>query len=401
MKKYVFCQFDTRFLYRGEVGSIADDFYSRHWQAKEQDGYYKPDAFWEIPTWITEVDGVLAKHGYKSELKVISGFEYFYLGEYTPTTFLFSVLDINKEYVKQVIKANTSCDFIVGGYIDNPHDFFRDCPNVTWRKSVEDFCNTIGVDIPYSYEVSYRLFAGVKCIPRLTMSTGCNHNCKFCCVEKCVKHLKADDVRKQLDAMTVLDYQLIYLNDKTFGQAQNFKDLAVIWDVVRHCNPDFSGFIIQTTAQKCSSPAFCEFISGCGVLIVEMGIETFNNDLLAEYRKPHNEKMILKSMQNLQAVHINVIANVLIGLVGETKKSYSRTLTFLELYRPQLYSLNIFNLAIYAGTDLAAGLGAADDTDEMKSEKSYHTPDDLEAINYFTEGVFDIGNFILGEKNYA
>jgi len=396
---YVFCQFDTRFLYRDYKETLADQYYAKQWETKQKDGYYKPDQFWELPTWITEIDGVLEKHEYTSELKIISEVADFTMTGYdvNKTVFLFSALDINKQYIKDTAMVNSDYLFIVGGYIDGV-EYFGDIMNIEYQNDIQEFC--LVENIPFSYEVSYRLFKGLKCIPRLTLSTGCKHNCKFCCVEKDLKEYSSLDIYKQIEAMKVLDFKLVYLNDKTFGQCENYKELKGVDELLHHWNKDFDGFIIQTTAAKCKDAAFCYGLKSLGVKVVEIGVETYNDRLLRKYKKPHNIKMIMQSMENLMRAKLNIIPNILIGLIGETSTTYRYTLGFLKWYsheyRKAIYSLNVYNLAVYAGTDLANEVNAGtDDSNEMETDKSYHTEADRNNIDYFYSEVFKLGIDIL------
>ncbi len=396
--KYVFCQFHTDFLNLDVSNTLADKYYAEIWKAKAKDGYYKPDAFWEIPTWITEIDGILDKHGLNSELNIIECRRDLDLSEkydFKNTVFLFSALDVNKHFIKDVLKinANPGLMIYVGGYISDPRTYFTG-PNVIWKDSIAAFCRGQGLD--YSYEVSYRLFKHEATIPRLTMSTGCLHNCKFCCVDKDLIGYNDMDIRKQISAMENLDFKLVYINDKTFGQHENYQNLALYKILILKYNPKFEGFIIQTTAAKCKDRSFCINLRALGVRIVEIGVESYNDRLLRDYCKPHNEKMILKSFTNLKSTGLKIIPNIIIGLIGESASTYQNTMRFLEFCGSSIYSLNIYNLAIYDNTDLAKEVNHFDsDANELESNKSYHSTHDKKAIDYFYNGVFGLGLNIL------
>lgn len=400
---YIFCQFDTRFLYRDYKETLADQFYNKQWETKAKDGYYKPEEFWEVPTWITEIDGILEKSGHTSKLKILDSIDgkRFKVSQTTDheNIHLFSALDINKQYIREIALQNPDSLFIVGGYIDGVN-YFGDIMNIEYVDSIPEFCKL--ESLPYTYEVSYRLFAGTACIPRLTMSTGCKHNCKFCCVEKDLKEYSRPDVYKQIKAFKALDFKLVYVNDKTFGQADNYKMLWECFRLIRRYNPAFEGFIIQTTAAKCKNAAFCKDLKSMGVKVVELGVETYNGNLLSAYRKPHNCDMISDSMLNLYGAGLRIVPNILIGLIGETLETYKETLWFLNYWSQGstnfIYSMNAYNLAVYADTDLAKEINAdTADSNEMKTQKSYHTKTDKANIDYFYNALFTLGMEILGK----
>lgn len=223
------------------------------------------------------------------------------------------------------------------------------------------------------------------------------HNCKFCCVDKNLIEYNNADIFKQAESFKGLEFKLVYINDKTFGQACNYKRLKEVKYIIKQYNPAFKGFIVQTTAAKCKDLGFCKELRRLGVRVVEIGVETFNDSLLREYRKPHNEKMIRASFDNLDTARLKIIPNILIGLIGEDRGSYQNTLDFLE--PKNIYSLNIYNLAIYADTDLAKEIKSTKhDTNELEPFKSYHTKNDMLAIDYFYNEIFNLGLDILKGK---
>lgn len=390
---FVFCQFDTRFLYAGQFGTLSDKYYNRIWETKEQDGYYKPDSFWELPLWIAEIDGLLSKepNRFQSELKIIQSENDFDLsGE--NVYFCFSVLDINKQYVKRIIEQNPGKLFMLGGYV-NPNEF-KVYKNAYWHNTIDDFKNRWS--IKSDYELSYRLFKGTKCMPRLTLSTGCSHNCKFCMIENTVQEVKTCDVDKQLDAMQELNYKLVYVNDKTFGQAGNYQQLKACYAYLKRKNPAFKGFIVQTTAQQARKTEFVEFMKQAGVFACEIGVESWNDRILKQYRKPHNERMICKSMDNLYNAGIKIIPNIIIGLLGESISTYNNTLDHLDYFKDYIYLLNIYNLAIYQGSDLYQEIpSSGNDTNENSTEKSFYSDIDVNRIHYFYNKIFNFGLGVL------
>ena len=73
----------------------------------------------------------------------------------------------------------------------------------------------------YVYEYDYRDFTGYKCIPRLALSTGCKYKCRFCSVSSNLTEIDQWSIEQHMKSFRDLDFKLVYLNDKTFGQARN------------------------------------------------------------------------------------------------------------------------------------------------------------------------------------
>jgi tRNA A37 methylthiotransferase MiaB len=82
------------------------------------------------------------------------------------------------------------------------------------------------------------------------MSKGCLHKCAFCIVPKGVTEVTSDIIDAQVEAFKKVDTKLVYLDDKTFGQAKNHVRLPEIYEKLKTAKPDFQGFIIQTTATQ-------------------------------------------------------------------------------------------------------------------------------------------------------
>ena len=255
------------------------------------------------------------------------------------------------------------------------------------------------VNGPGSYKngTDYRHFEGSDVIPRLTMSDGCLHKCAFCVVPKNLTTQSDAVVDQQADSMSKLGAKLVYLNDKTFGQASNYQHLSDVYDRMKTANPDFKGFIVQTTAAQMSKiPA--DWLQKSGIKYVELGIESYNDPILKEMHKPANQRLIDQATDKLRQNKIALIPNILIGLPGETAETYNNTLEFLKRNKDTISHANIYNLAVYPDAELGKKLTTAspDDFNENVLEKSFHT--NPEVHRQFAGDLYGIGEELLGGK---
>jgi tRNA A37 methylthiotransferase MiaB len=224
-------------------------------------------------------------------------------------------------------------------------------------------------------------------IPRLSLSDGCLYNCKFCCVEKTIKEYSRSRIIQQCGEMGNLDFELVYLNDKTFGQAKNHKLLPELLELLAFVNPNFKGFIIQTTATNFLR--LSNEVLAC-VAYVELGIESFNDSILKAMNKPHKETIIQAAcdkIRNIQAQgqNIKLIPNILVSLPGETTVTYQKTLDFLKENSNIISHINVYSLAIYDNTKLNAELPHTEsDKNENNIDKSWSN---TELDNWFMEGI--------------
>ena len=396
MKKILFCQFHNHLINGKIIKNISDKYYHDIYKTKNKQGYYKTDSFFELPLWINELKGSLKNSNYKTELLIIDdidkAIEKINTSEYD--YILFSVLDINKAYIQIIIeKSNFKGIFALGGYIDFK-DFLK-YDNVKIFKTVKSFIESL--NIKYVYNLDFSLFKGYKTIPRLTLSNGCLNKCKFCIVEKNIIKTSNRDIIKQIKSFKDLNFKLVYLNDKTFGQCDNYKLLPLIYKRIKKYNKNFEGFIIQTTAIQILKQDFIDNIKNSHIFACEIGIESYNNDILKGLRKPQNENIINKAFEVLKNLKIKIIPNLIIGLINENRKSYNKTLSFINKNKKDIFILNIYNLALYKNSELSKDIEikSENDLNENSTKKSFYDKQALIDNNYFYNQIFRLGIKIL------
>jgi len=356
------------------------------------DGYYKGDDFWEVPLWIARLSRSIPETWNKNlyvientdqSIKELSSQDIDYI--------CFSVLDVNKKHIKEFIdKYSGRARIILGGYT-NLDDLRQN--NVLIFDSMEDCIKYLG--LKFIPGTDYSLFKGFKTIPRITLSKGCLFHCKFCTVSDKLELIPDDIILQDAKNFYPLKFKLVYLDDKTFFQAKNYRILKQVYRVIKSYNPEFKGFIIQTT---CSTVLkHLSEIEELHIFAIELGIETYNNTLLKALSKPQDEKLILKAMIALEKIDVKVIPNIIIGIIGENKQSYNKTLSLLNRFEECIYILNIYNLAIYNNTQLSKEIDINSDNDlnENSLDKSFYNSNQNKDNLYFYNSIFSIGLKIL------
>lgn len=354
-------------------------------------GYARLADFWEIPQWV----GFASRFMKNADLYVVRDMESAkkFIANSKYDRVAFSALDVNKELIRELVAANPEQRFDIGGYVEKGS--FDDLKNATWHGTMQDWAKSAGV--PYEEGVDYRHFQGSDVIPRLTMSQGCKHKCAFCTVEKTLVETPKEVIEQQADEIGKLGAKLVYLNDKTFGQAGNYQDLAALNERIKASNPDFKGFIIQTTAsQMLKFPV--EWLKKSGIQFVELGIESYNDPILKAMHKPATTSLMDRSVARLREAGITLIPNIIIGLPGETAETYARTLDFLKRNKDIISHANVYNLALYKEAELGKKITTAtpDDFNENVLEKSFHTNPEVHRV--FAGDVYGIASRMLDEK---
>ncbi len=330
-------------------------------------GYYRGTDFWEIPQWVALLAGNVPELEFHVCKDLQSTIDHLRSDRYDWVCF--SVLEVNKAFVKAIAQKYHG-DIAVGGYVDMT--YFNNCYNVVPFDSIPKFLSEMRLTYRQVYD--YRHFKSLQCIPRLQMSQGCLHACLFCDVKPHGKIEGVDEeiIIRQVLAFRDLDFKLIYLDDKTFGQCDNHTFLPDLYDIIKDYNPHFLGFIVQTTAIQVARLSKY-FLKRSRIVYAEIGIESYNDNILKIYHKPASERSIDKAFRVLENVGIKIIPNIIVGLPEENKESYTHTLTFLDIYRHNISHCNIYNLAVYRDTPLGECLKGnnADDQNENVLKKSY------------------------------
>lgn len=379
-----------------DLSDISQLYYNTLYKVKRNEGYVKPSDFWEIPLWITEISFNVKTEFYICK-NVIDTIDYINNSDYTHVCL--SVLDVNSEIIKYIVKQvtrdpNNTKKFIIGGYTDLT--YFKNSNNTQVFKTIKEFIESLNIE--YKQGNSYKIFSGYSVIPRLTLSTGCLNNCDFCTVENKIVKTKTQIVEQQIKAFKPLKFKLVYINDKTFGQSKNYKLLPRIYKAIKEYNRDFKGFIVQTTTGQLLKLSD-NFIEDAHIKYIELGIETYNDNILKQYHKPSSELLSILAFEKIQELFIHtcnvrVIPNIIIGLPEENELTYSRTVEFLIAYKTIISHLNIYNLAIYDNTELSKRIKCTDsDKNELSVNKSFHKNKNIH--EQFYKDVHNFGIDIL------
>ena len=352
---------------------LAGRYYDALWKKRRGVGYWRPRDFWEVPLWAAHLAGQVMQNdvglGHEVRFCVAHSVEEAEgMVPFDPDTITcLSVLDCNRHLVEELVQRRPLQSFVVGGYADMAT--LSTYPNVTVCDTMADF--TVGVlglkYWPGAYD--YGLWQGLKTMPRLRMSTGCLHQCSFCTVPHGkVTVVTAADVVKQVLSFRYLKFRLVYLDDKTWGQARNYTLLAMLAEEIHRWNPEFLGFVVQTTADTANRlPA--DVWKEQHIAFVEIGVESYNDHILKVHHKPAREKSINEAMEKIEQSIGNhrIIPNILVGLPEETKATYGNTLMWLDDHAEWFSHLNVYNLALYEGSEIAGRLCAKDKADRNEN----------------------------------
>lgn len=386
--RVLLAQFSNELINPIESGPPSKDraYYNKLYSGV-RDGFTHPKDFWELPQWIGVASNSLPNADVYVIRSVDEGIRFFKEARYDKVAF--SALEVNKDLIKQMVREYDG-DVVVGGYVDLAKEFggFK---NIQRFDNMAPFVESMG----YKFQpgTNYRHFQDTSVIPRLALSEGCQFKCSFCDVTPHgeVKNVSATNINRQVESIKKLKPGLVYLNDKTFGQASNYTQLAEIFNDLKTNDPNFRGFVIQTTAGQFNKLTN-EFLKNSGIKYVEIGVESYNNDILRKYKKPHTTQQIDESFNKIRENKLLAIPNIMVGIKEETPDTYQNTMRFVEGNRDIISHLNIYNLAVYPGTELQSTIGPIDtatDMSETIARKSWMKNPQVHLD--FANDIFDFG----------
>ncbi len=356
------------------------DYYQDTWPMVN--GYHIASPhFLEVPTWIASIAGKLGD-SYVGKLEIVTCPADLKNFTQQGTIVFGSVLDANKDTWLTIVEHNPNQIFYLGGYVSD--DTFKDYSNVTWVSDPYLLSWYLPDFNPQSMP-DYELFRDYKCIPRLQMSSGCLYRCAFCTVGRKVVSFPREYILGQVESFKPLQFELIYLDDKTFGQADNWKLVNEVYDTVKAYNPSFKGFIVQTTAHEVIKNAR-QWVENYHVKVIEIGVESLDQKTLNLWHKPHGVKHINKASETIRQLknegfELTFIPNFIFGIASDDRgdHDYSSTLDWIRDNLDIIALINPYLLCQYhdsKGSVTGRQLENESHADQVETEidKSWLTP---------------------------
>lgn len=362
------------------------DYYRKAYA--KMNGYYFPEHYMEIPFWIPTIAGILPDHIYEKSLHIVENLDAtvdVFKEKPEQEHILFSVMDANVHqvhYLAQAVKKR----MILGGYTDP--DEFAGYQHVRYISTVNELGDVLEVrsDSPPDYS----LFKGEKCIPRLTLSEGCLFRCSFCTVPTTLSVASPERIHDQVEALKPLNFKLIFIDDKSFGQAKNWRSISQIADQVKKYNQDFLGFIAQTPPSLAIKDGLMKEAVQLGVRYIEFGVETVNDEHLAMLNKPYRLKHLDAACERARRLGLKIIPNFILGIPGD---DYKATIEWVIRNRDIIPVVNINFLALHYGNErgsLPWKSQTVNDRDQNTPEKSWLSQDDLARMRDAMETIYEI-----------
>ena len=228
--------------------------------------------------------------------------------------------------------------------------------------SIQDLCDELHIKNVLGY--NYSIFKTNECIPRLQLSVGCDFDCEFCVTDRNIIIRDYKDIKSDIDTMTELKFKLVRVDDNTFGQNANYKLLGLSYDDIKEFNNNFNGFIIRTSPVLAKNDYFCKELHNLGIKIVELGIESGDEEELKHFKKPFSTSDSIDAINNLNKLGLYVVANIIVNSPFQTEEAFNNTLAFIENNKNNILYYNIHNYSDYKKLHTIDNDNTKFDTDE-------------------------------------
>jgi histone acetyltransferase (RNA polymerase elongator complex component) len=94
-----------------------------------------------------------------------------------------------------------------------------------------------------------------------------------------------------------------------------------------------------STRPDCLSEELCSFLSSYGVKTIELGVQSMSESVLEQVHRGHGVEAVRKSLVMLQDHGFETGVQLMVGLPGETTKSFLQGVAELAGYRPRFARL--------------------------------------------------------------
>jgi len=209
-------------------------------------------------------------------------------------------------------------------------------------------------EIPWTEIWQYnRLWFGHTPAVRLVTVSVCKRKCIFCCSRNFIDRLKmltTYELRSLIERVAKLCPEVIILqgDDELYGRAKRrFIQLADEgW-----MSP--VPLIIQTNVECLKDERTVDALKSIRVVEVDLGVESFSDNILKEYRKNIREDDIIQAFELLLEKHIGVYANIILSSNNASAEDIKHTVQQIEYWKTRGIKFSINEHPIpYPGSDL-------------------------------------------------
>lgn len=178
-------------------------------------------------------------------------------------------------------------------------------------------------------------------IPIFIPHRGCPHDCLFCNQQK-ISGVKKDDVASDAGVRETIDLWLE--RAKLAGSKRGTGPVEVAFyggsftcmdrDDQQSLLQQVAPYIVEkkvdsircSTRPDCITEEICEWLYGCGVRTVELGVQSLTELVLAKVQRGHNATQSMRAANTIKQAGLTLGIQLMVGLPGESTGSFLRTI---------------------------------------------------------------------------
>lgn len=178
---------------------------------------------------------------------------------------------------------------------------------------------------------------------------GCHYRCTYCGDNlRPLRLSPLDRIRKEIRLIVSKGVYNIKLLDSSFLTTPYFREIC---GSIKKLNAKKDLFISAELRAEDLNEKTVDLLKDCGVRTVELGLQSCSPTVLKNINRPTNLKKFIDGVRILKKKHIQFFIDLIIGLPGETLKSFRETFGFLKENK-LIPHVSVFQLAILPGTKL-------------------------------------------------
>lgn len=171
----------------------------------------------------------------------------------------------------------------------------------------------------------------------IQFSRGCPFNCEFCNVTALLGHIprikSAQQIIAELDSLYEMGWRrnIFFVDDNFIGNKKILKQeiLPALIEWRRYKNG--SKFITEASINLADDPELVEMMVAAGFHSVFVGIETPDEDSLAECKKTQNKnRNLLESVRFLQNSGLQVMGGFIVGFDNDKPSIFKQQIEFIQ-----------------------------------------------------------------------
>lgn len=184
-------------------------------------------------------------------------------------------------------------------------------------------------------------------IPIFIPHLGCPHQCLFCNQEKIsgcgggkvAPGEVAEIINLWLARSPFKEKVQVAFYGGSFTCLPTYEQMAMLAAVQPFLAAGKVNCIRLSTRPDCIDPEICEALRQFRVGVVELGVQSFNNEVLAENRRGHDAEQCRTAFAQLKTAGMEVGLQLMPGLPGETNASFLRGIDEVVRMRPDFVRL--------------------------------------------------------------